>query len=96
MVGDQPSVVRPGLTLMYRMDRMVGIYHPIPSASSNLPPSRGKGLYSFPHPSPLPLGEGTLGLWAADGGIFVLGGEWVGEDGGVVGGGGIGELLERV
>ena len=88
-VGDQPSVVRPGLTSMHRME---GIHHPHP----NLPPSRGKGLNSCPHPSPLPEGEGTLRLWAADGGVFALGGEWVGEDGGVVGGGGIGELLERV
>ena len=40
--------------------------------------------------SPLPEGEGTL--WAADGGVFALADERVGEDGGVVGGGGLGEL----
>ena len=41
-------------------------------------------------------GEGTLRLGAADGGGFALGGERVGVDGDVVGGGGLGEMLERV
>ena len=49
-----------------------------------------------PHPSPLPEGEGTLMLGAADGGVFALGGERVGVDGRVVDCCGIGELLERV
>ena len=72
------------------MRGMEGIYHPHPS----LPPSRGKGLFVALTLSPLPEGEGTL--WAADGGVFALGGEWVGEDGCAVGGGGLGELRERV
>ena len=72
--------------------RMEGTYHPHP----NRPPSRGKGLYSCPHASSLPEGEGTLRLGAADGGGFALGGERVGVDGDVVGGGGLGEMLERV
>ena len=70
------------------MHGMEGIYHPHPS----LPPSRGKGIFGRPHPSPLPGGEGTLRLGAADGGVFALAGERVGEDGGVVGFGGFGKL----
>ena len=45
-----------------------------------------------PHPSPLPEGEGTLLLGAADGGGFALGGERVGVDGCVVGFGDFGKL----
>ena len=70
------------------MHGMEGIYHPHPS----LPPSRGKGIFGGPHPSPLPGGEGTLRLWAANGWRAELASERVGEDGGVVGGGGFGKL----
>ena len=70
------------------MHGMEGIYHPHPS----LPPSGGRDFFVALTLSPLPEGEGTLTLWAADGGGFALGGERVGEDGCVVGFGGFGKL----
>ena len=76
------------------MNGMEGIYHPHPNPClrrgrdfilAHTAVFTGAGTLSL-----MPEGEGTLRLWAADGGVFAFGGEGVGEDECVVGGGGLG------